>query len=128
MEHANLAVFPGFLERSAVPSRSSSYGCEGHPKRSGTMKRILMVSVAALALAAGSAGGMAQSSGGNGAIRGEGAGGANSPMNSPGGAGASGGAAGTVNEAPAPGRGAQDRALPEKIGRASCRGRGEILV
>ena len=78
------------------------------------MKRILMVSVAALALAAGSTVAMSQSSGGNGAIRGEGAGGANSPMNSPGGAGVSGGAAGTVNEAPAPGRGAQDRALPEK--------------
>ena len=39
-------------------------------------------------------------------------------MNSPAGpgasGGASGGAAGTVNEAPAPGRGAQDRAIPEK--------------
>ena len=54
------------------------------------MKRTLMVSVAALALAAGST--VAMSQGGSG--RGEG--GANAPMNSPGGAGA------------------QDRAIPEK--------------
>lgn len=58
------------------------------------MKRTLMVSVAALALAAGSTIAMSQGNSG----RGEG--------------GASGGASGQMNEAP--GRGAQDRALPEK--------------
>ena len=60
------------------------------------MKRTLMVSVAALALAAGSTIAMSQ----GGAGRGEG--------------GASGGASGQMNETPAPGRGAQDRAIPEK--------------
>ena len=86
------------------------------------MKRTLMVSVAALALAAGSTIAMSQgnSGRGEGGGAGMGAGGAagggtsTAPMNSPAGAGASGGASGTVNEAPAPGRGAQDRALPEK--------------
>jgi len=71
------------------------------------MKRTLMVSVAALALAAGSTIAMSQGNSG----RGEG-GGANAPMNNP--AGASGGASGQMNESPAPGRGAQDRAVPEK--------------
>ena len=60
------------------------------------MKRTLMVSVAALALAAGSTIAMSQGNSG----RGEG--------------GASGGASGQMNESPAPGRGAQDRAIPEK--------------
>jgi len=60
------------------------------------MKRTLMVSVAALALAAGSTIAMSQGNSG----RGEG--------------GASGGASGQMNESPAPGRGAQDRAVPEK--------------
>ena len=82
------------------------------------MKRTLMVSVAALALAAGST--IAMSQGGGGRGEGGGAGGAagggtsTAPMNSPAGAGASGGASGTMNESPAPGRGAQDRAIPEK--------------
>ena len=72
------------------------------------MKRTLMVSVAALALAAGSTIAMSQGNSG----RGEG-GGANAPMNNP--AGASGGASGQMNESPAPRRGAQqDRAIPEK--------------
>ena len=72
------------------------------------MKRTLMVSVAALALAAGSTIAMSQGNSG----RGEG-GGANAPMNNP--AGASGGASGQLNESPAPRRGAQqDRAIPEK--------------
>ena len=85
------------------------------------MKRTLMVSVAALALAAGSTIAMSQGGGGRGEGGGAGVGaggaaggGANAPMNSPAGAGASGGASGTINEAPAPGRGAQDRAIPEK--------------
>lgn len=84
------------------------------------MKRTLMVSVAALALAAGSTIALSQGNSGRGeggagmGAGGAAGGGANAPMNSPAGAGASGGAAGTVNEAPAPGRGAQDRALPEK--------------
>ena len=73
------------------------------------MKRTLMVSVAALALAAGSTIAMSQGNSG----RGEG-GGASAPMNNPAGAGASGGASGQINESPAPGRGAQDRAVPEK--------------
>ncbi len=60
------------------------------------MKRTLMVSVAALALAAGSTIAMSQGNSG----RGEG--------------GASGGASGQMNESPAPGRGAQDRAIPDK--------------
>ena len=60
------------------------------------MKRTLMVSVAALALAAGSTIAMSQGNSG----RGEG--------------GPSGGASGQMNESPAPGRGAQDRAIPEK--------------
>ena len=60
------------------------------------MRRTLMVSVAALALAAGSTIAMSQGNSG----RGEG--------------GASGGASGQMNESPAPGRGAQDRAIPEK--------------
>ena len=72
------------------------------------MKRTLMVSVAALALAEGSTIAMSQGNSG----RGEG-GGANAPMNNP--AGASGGATGQLNESPAPRRGAQqDRAIPEK--------------
>ena len=84
------------------------------------MKRTLMVSVAALALAAGSTIALSQGGGrGEGGGAGIGAGGAagggaNAPMNSPAGAGASGGASGTINESPAPGRGAQDRAIPEK--------------
>ena len=56
------------------------------------MKRTLMVSVAALALAAGSTIAMSQGNSGRG----------------------EGGASGQMNESPAPGRGAQDRALPEK--------------
>jgi hypothetical protein len=73
------------------------------------MKRTLMVSVAALALAAGSTIAMSQGNSG----RGEGGAGANAPMNNP--AGASGGASGQMNESPAPRRGAQqDRAIPEK--------------
>ena len=84
------------------------------------MKRTLMVSVAALALAAGSTIALSQGGGGRGeggggaAAGGAAGGGASAPMNSPAGAGASGGASGTINEAPAPGRGAQDRAIPEK--------------
>jgi hypothetical protein len=56
------------------------------------MKRTLMVSVAALALAAGSTIAMSQGNSGRG----------------------EGGASGQMNESPAPGRGAQDRAIPEK--------------
>ena len=86
------------------------------------MKRTLMVSVAALALAAGSTIAMSQGGGGRGEGGGAGigaggaaGGGANAPMNSPAGAGAAGGASGQINELPAPGRGAQqDRAPAEK--------------
>ena len=76
------------------------------------MKRTLMVSVAALALAAGSTIAMSQGNSGRGEGGGAGGaagGGASAPMNTPAGAGASGGAAGTVNEAPAPGRVAPEK-------------------
>src|SRR6188508_977137 len=109
----NMRIWPFFRAFWNVPRSRCVHHirlcCEGHHYRRGTMKRTLMVSVAALALAAGSTIAMSQGNSG----RGEG-GGASAPMNNPAGAGASGGASGQINESPAPGRGAQDRAVPEK--------------
>jgi hypothetical protein len=79
------------------------------------MKRVMLMSVAAIALAAGSTVAMAQGKGKEGGAGINAGGAANAPMNAP--AGAAGGASGHIDESPAPGAPAAKRAqerIPEK--------------
>ena len=75
MEHHKSGTFRGTCWNVPVALRSThAMGCGGHHRRRGTMKRTLLVSVAALALAAGSTIALSQGSGG-----GEGGGAAPAP-------------------------------------------------